>query len=83
MLKRFEASILFNGEILIYIIDENRTFTLSSSEGKEFAYELLEKMKILHPSVIKAAEQKLRLYNKASFSALLNDKTLYNEKYQE
>ena len=80
MLKRFEASILFNGEILIYIIDENRTFTLSSSEGKEFAYELLEKMKILHPSVIKAAEQKLRLYNKASFSALLNDKTLYNEK---
>ena len=43
MLKRFEASIQFNGEILIYIIDENRTFTLSSSEGREFAYELLEK----------------------------------------
>lgn len=83
MLKRFEASIQFNGEILIYIIDENRTFTLSSLEGKEFAYELLEKMKILHPSVIKAAEQKLRLYNKVSFSAILMIRLFIMKKYQE
>lgn len=79
MLKKFESSLQSGGEIIIVFAEDKQSFLLDSPEGRSFAIDLLNEIRARHPSVIKAAEQKLRLLNKTLYSLMLKDNILYNK----
>lgn len=77
MLKRFESSIEPGGEVLIRILEDGKSFMLSSDEGAQFSAELLREMELRHPSVMRAAEQKVRLANRSLYAIMTKDVRVY------
>jgi DNA-binding CsgD family transcriptional regulator len=77
MLKPFESSLQPGGEILIKIVGEGTCFMFDSAEASDFIASLIEEMEKRHPSVLRSAEQKIRLTNRSLYAVMMKDLRTY------
>lgn len=77
MLKPFESSLQPGGDILIRMTGDGKCFLVGSAEGADFCALLIEEMEKRHPSVIRSAEQKIRLANRSLYAVMMKDLRTY------
>lgn len=76
-MKKFEAYIELKGEMGIVYPDSGERFLLDSDKGYAFANELLEEIGKRYPTMLKAAEQKIKMGNHSLFSMMGQQPRLY------
>lgn len=76
-MKKFEAYIIPGGEVEIQLTDTRDTFLLESVEGRMFASDLMDELHRQHPTMLLAVEQKIKQGNRALFSAMKQNRSMY------
>lgn len=77
MLKPFESSLQPGGGILIRIVEDDTCFMFDSADGSGFIASFIEEMTKHHPSVVRSAEQKIRLANRSLYAVMMKDLRTY------
>jgi len=76
-MRKFEAYISLNGITEITTAEPKTSFTLESQEGYEFGEELLKEISSRYPTMIKAVEQHIKLYNNSLFAVIKQNRRQY------
>lgn len=76
-MKKFEAYLTPDFQVEVNFPDEGRTILLDSVDGHDFARELVAEFGRLHPSALKAVEQKVKQGNRSLWAMMRENRHLY------
>lgn len=76
-LEKFEAHLIKGGDVEIRILSRRHTFLLDTEDGYEFGKNLIREVERLHPTVLKAVEQKIKQGNRSLYATMKLHKTIY------
>lgn len=76
-MRKFEAYISFDGSIEITTVEPRASFFLDSHDGYGFGEELLKEISVRYPTMIKAVEQHIKLYNNSLLAVIRQNRRQY------
>lgn len=76
-MEPFEARIATDGELTVTLPQSGTSFRLDSEVGYNFAEELYSLLAERYPSMIKAAEQKIKAENRSYFAMMRQQRRMY------